>query len=318
MEPYLERSRAERSDYTHQLALAAILFERETYYLTLYGPYGAYGSTPLEEHGDAWQPFPATPTGQEALRLRRDPTLNAGSPPPFDLFGLKTESLDALEATLDAAPSHLTGVLLASRFAADLEQHLRALELAERALRVSPKHRAALAATHSTLSILADGNSAYRSRARALEKRVRSTFGTNWMHEAGSALDKQALDVRRLAWQLRTATEGERFTRFLKTEAQFCEESRAQALTGFDNSRVPDGLRELIPWARRFGVGDDPCRAHFIRRATTHDRKAAIRLVTPGLHAIHAWVSVFEPGTLSPEAAAFYWLLEAIEEMRSA
>ena len=39
---------------------------------------------------------------------------------------------------------------------------------------------------------------------------------------------------------------------------------------------VPESLRLLLPLARRFGVGDDLCRAYFIRRATKVERARAL------------------------------------------
>lgn len=308
--------RTDTDNYNAQLVCAAVLFERETYYTALYGPYGAYGMEPPTTHEAVWQPFPATTAGREALQQRRQPSADSVSELPLDLFGVKAEVLEGLEHTLRPHRSHLLGTLLAAAFAADLEQHAAALALAERALEASPLHRGALAFTFTAMTRLATANAKVRARARAMEKRVRATFGDSWMNGVTRAQENHALEVRRLAWRVRADTEGERFTRFLKTEGQFCEGARREAMASFDADHVPEELRDLIPLARRYGVGDDPCRAHFVRRTPARERAAALRLTAPRLDAIQTWVSRFRPELLPPEAAAFFWLLEALEEMR--
>lgn len=67
--------------------------------------------------------------------------------------------------------------------------------------------------------------------------------------------EAQELQIRRAVRRARAEVEGERLTRFLTTERQFCEEERERAMGSCDPSRVPPGLRGLIPLARRFGVG---------------------------------------------------------------
>ena len=54
------------------------------------------------------------------------------------------------------------------------------------------------------------------------------------MLKAVEALEER---VRKRALRARTAAEGEAFTRFLTTEGAFCEQERAAALVGFDETR---------------------------------------------------------------------------------
>jgi hypothetical protein len=54
-----------------------------------------------------------------------------------------------------------------------------------------------------------------------------------------------------------------------------------------------------------------------VRRATARERADAVRRAGPALDEIQAWVARFDPASYPPEVAAFFWLLEAIEEMQS-
>jgi hypothetical protein len=317
LEPFLTAKRAAPECYADQLALAVILLERETYYTALYGADRASGAEPPAEHDRFWQTFPATAAGREALGWRRQLSAGAGPPPPLDLFGLKAEALAGLEATLRPRSSHVTGALLAAAFAIDLEEHARAVAAAERVLQRSPSHRGALAFSYTALTLAADRDRAFSTRLRAAEKRARTAFGTSWMNALVRALDRHTLEVRRLAWRLRTDLEGDRFTRFLKTEGQFCEDARAHAMANFAELDVPEALRELTPLARQLGVGDDPCRAHFLRRMSPRERRAALRVAEPLVSAVQDWISHHERGAMPAEVAAFFWLLEALEEMRT-
>lgn len=315
IEPHLARRRANARDFAAQFALAAILFEREIYFTALYGPNGRYRGHMPAAHAAAWQPFAATAEGREALRRRWD-SATAGEAQPLDLFGLKSEALLGLERTLRRRKSHLVGTLLAASFAADLERHEQALALADAALRVSPSDRAALSIAFDAVTRLSVIQHAARERLRSIEARARRAFGADWIHGLRLEKNAQVLQVRRVAWRVRASAEGERFTRFLKTERQFYEEERERAMSAIQPDLVPETLRDLLPLARRFGVSHAGCRAHFVARTPTSQRKAILRVSIRRLDAIYAWVSCFDPATLSPEVAAFSWLLEAIEDMR--
>ncbi len=316
IEPYLSRRRRSPDDHAVQLAFAAVLFERELYYTALYRPHGPCGDEPPPSHVAAWLPYPATEAGQAALRARRDLTLHAAALPPYDLFGLKTEALRGLRKTIGSAGRKPLGALLASAFSADLGEHEAALDLALAVLAAHPGHKGALARAADVALSVAQGEPRAGSQVRALERQARSAFGEGWMSGLARAKEAQELQIRRVAWRARADVEGERFTRFLRTDRQFCEEERDRAMVGFDPARVPPGLRELIPVAHRFGVGDDVCRDLFIQRTTARERREILRLSGPCLEEAQAWVATFDPASFPPEVAAFFWLLEALESMR--
>ncbi len=78
---------------------------------------------------------------------------------------------------------------------------------------------------------------------------------------------------------MRTAVEGRGFTRYFTTELAFCQSERKASLKGFDVARVPKALRHLVPLARAVGVGDDPCRALFLRKIPRSERRAHARKI---------------------------------------
>ena len=307
LEPYLTNRRTHEGDYAAQLTFAAMLVERETYYMAMYTPWGQYGAEPPREHEAAWQSHPPTDEGRRTLAAARRLESGAGLQ-PIDLFGLKVEALNGLRATLHPRKSLLNGSLVAARLAIDLCRFDEAIVVIDAIERHAPDHPVAV--TYRYEAMLGTGTTA------DVERRVRQRFGPRWSNTMTRARERHDLQIRRLAWRARTALEGERFTRFMKTERQWCEEAREHAQSGIDASSVPASLRALLPIAQRFGVGDDPCRTYFVSRATKAERTRALELVGPHLDIVQEWLDTFTPGSLPPEAAAFFWLLEALEEMR--
>ncbi|NIR44190.1 MAG: hypothetical protein GWN99_08710 [Gemmatimonadetes bacterium] len=81
-------------------------------------------------------------------------------------------------------------------------------------------------------------------------------------------------------------------------------------------ANVPEGLRELIPLAEKWGIGDDVDRAALIERSSTEERQALTRSIAPHQDEITAWLDSFGTSPLSDEAAAFMYMQLAVEEMR--
>ena len=307
LEPYVSNRRSRPHDDKAQLVFAVMVLERETYYMAMYTPWGQFGEVPPSAHQPAWQPYPATDEGRQALaalrRLDGDANLRV-----FDLFGLKAEALAGLQGALRPRKPALSGYLVAARLSIDLCRYDEALAALDQAERLAPDHRIALAYRYE--AFLMKGDSA------AIERRVKKVFGPRWSNQLTRAREEHDAQIRRHAWRARTATEGERFTRFLKTERQWCEEERDRTLGALDETAVPESFRALIPLARRYGVGDDPCRAYFISRTTKAEQKRHLAQSAPHLDTIQEWVDTYRPEAMPPEAAAFFWLLEALEEMR--
>jgi hypothetical protein len=120
--------------------------------------------------------------------------------------------------------------------------------------------------------------------------------------------------VRQIALRARVREEGEAFTRYWTTELAFCESERADALAGFDITRVPPELRGLEPLARRVGVGDDVCRGVFLRQMPRPERVELAAAVHAHAAGIDAWLERLGGPPFENEAAAYFWLLTAAEE----
>jgi hypothetical protein len=309
VEPYLTRHRERPSDYGAQMDFAAVLYERELYYMAMYRPLGSHGLTPPASHDAAWAPYPATTRGHEALSARRDlGDLNA----PLDLFGLKAEAVAGLQGAVRERKRDLGGYLLLGRYALDLGESDTAIAAAGVIERLSPGHPLALDYEYDAL---ARRESLESAAVRSVARRLRKVLGPDWFRETARAREKHQDQIRRHAWRARTAAEGERFTKFLTTERQWCQNAREQAMAAIDERLVPESFRDLLPLARRYGVGDDPCRAFFISKTPKREQKREVERATPHLDAIQQWIDTFEPGALPPEATAFFWLLEALEEI---
>lgn len=83
-----------------------------------------------------------------------------------------------------------------------------------------------------------------------------------------------------------------------------------------DPSRVPEGLRELVPLAERWGVGDDVERTEKLGRATPGELEELRAAVGRNGAAITAWLDSYGSGAeMSEEAAAFMYMQLAVEEI---
>lgn len=82
-----------------------------------------------------------------------------------------------------------------------------------------------------------------------------------------------------------------------------------------DATAVPDDLRSLVPLARKWGLGDDAIRGQAVDAVTAAERRALIEALAGKVGAADAWIASFAEGEMPDEAAAFMYLLEAVEEM---
>ncbi len=78
---------------------------------------------------------------------------------------------------------------------------------------------------------------------------------------------------------------------------------------------VPAHLRDLVPLAEKWGIGDDVERAEFIEQAPAAERQALIDAIGPHQREITAWLDSFGMDPMSDEAAAFMYMQLSVEEM---
>ncbi|HEX7336087.1 MAG TPA: hypothetical protein VF252_02670 [Gemmatimonadales bacterium] len=89
----------------------------------------------------------------------------------------------------------------------------------------------------------------------------------------------------------------------------------AEAVPRLDSAKVPADLRDLVPYAQRWGIGDDVARSARVRKATDAERSELRAAFGPRQARITAWLDSFGPGAMPEEAAAFMYTQLAIEEM---
>lgn len=80
-------------------------------------------------------------------------------------------------------------------------------------------------------------------------------------------------------------------------------------------NNVPDEFKDLLPLARKWGVGDDAIRGDVTEAATEAEKQELVSTLTGKLGAIDRWIDSFPEGMMSDEAAAFMYMGEAIDEL---
>jgi hypothetical protein len=83
-----------------------------------------------------------------------------------------------------------------------------------------------------------------------------------------------------------------------------------------DRNNVPDDLRDLVPLAEKWGIGDDVERSEF-QAAASAEEKAQLSAALKGRNQrITQWLDSFADGAaMSDEAAAFMYMQLALDEM---
>jgi len=80
---------------------------------------------------------------------------------------------------------------------------------------------------------------------------------------------------------------------------------------------VPDSLRDLIPMAEKWGIGDDVIRYDFEEKASQADKDEFRNRLRGRTAAVTAWLDSYRPDKpMSEEAAAFMYMLEALDESK--
>lgn len=264
---YLERRRAQPGNYEVQLAFSSVLLYREREYRAFHGSSWRPDHLPAAGEDGPFAPYGLTEAaaGVIAKTIRGIWGLEAAAADlPEDLFGLKEEALAGLSAALRPIKAHAFAALVVSRLERDLCQYKEALDQAMGALSLGVDAAMGFALAWDAVCLtIPHGGEVGRKRAEALERQARSALrakGKSSLRWQTSGLERFDEKVRQHALRTRLAVEGESFSRFLSTEAEFCERERVDALRGFDEAKVPADLRDLIPVAQRFGIGDDVCR----------------------------------------------------------
>ena len=82
-----------------------------------------------------------------------------------------------------------------------------------------------------------------------------------------------------------------------------------------DQANVPQDLRDLIPFAEQWGIGDDDIRSRYEDTVSGEEKERFRAALAGRTTRVTEWLDSFEDGMLSEEAGTFMYMLEALDEM---
>ncbi|MES9977139.1 MAG: hypothetical protein ABW107_00135 [Candidatus Thiodiazotropha sp. 6PLUC5] len=80
-------------------------------------------------------------------------------------------------------------------------------------------------------------------------------------------------------------------------------------------NNVPTEFQALLPLAIKWGIGDDAIRGEVTEAATEIEKLELASSLSGKLGAIDKWIDSFPEDLLSDDAAAFMFMIEAVEEL---
>ncbi|MET0043224.1 MAG: hypothetical protein ABW100_06855 [Candidatus Thiodiazotropha sp. 6PLUC3] len=80
-------------------------------------------------------------------------------------------------------------------------------------------------------------------------------------------------------------------------------------------NNVPTEFQALLPLAIKWGIGDDEIRGEVTEAATEIEKLELASSLSGKLGAIDKWIDSFPEDLMSDEAAAFMFMIEAVEEL---
>ncbi len=78
---------------------------------------------------------------------------------------------------------------------------------------------------------------------------------------------------------------------------------------------VPKEFQHLLPLAQKWGIGDDIERGNLENKTSRTEKQELSDAVRPYRQQINSWLETFLNAPMPDEAAAFLYMLEAMEEM---
>ena len=82
-----------------------------------------------------------------------------------------------------------------------------------------------------------------------------------------------------------------------------------------DPNQVPDYLRDLLPLAKKWGIGDDIIRDDMRQKSSTAEKRELIHQLEGKTKRIKNWLDTFDNDEFTPESSAFLYLLLCHEEI---
>jgi len=85
---------------------------------------------------------------------------------------------------------------------------------------------------------------------------------------------------------------------------------------GLNPQNVPDHLKDLIPMAEKWGIGDDVIRTDFEEKASAEEKEEFKNKLKGRTAEVSQWLDSFnDDKPMSEEAGSFMFMLEALDEM---
>jgi tetratricopeptide (TPR) repeat protein len=222
------------------------------------------------------------------------------------------EFVPAAHAAIDRAPGRARYLALAAFLHERLVEFEQAARLYGEAAAADPKSEL-YAVLHADALLFAGDEAGARRAAKEAERRLRARRSRKrFGRHRKSLLDDFKEDLDKEARALRRKVEG------LREVSEKALAGAARREMRVDRKKVPAAFHDLIPLAKKWGLGDDGFRGYFTDRATAKD-KAALRRALPLKRRgeIQDWLDSLGPGGATiDEWGAFTYLLEALEEMR--
>jgi len=82
-----------------------------------------------------------------------------------------------------------------------------------------------------------------------------------------------------------------------------------------DPANVPEDLRDLIPIAEQWGIGDDVIRGDYGESASEEQKARFKAALTGRTTRVTEWLDSFGTELMSEEAGVFMYMLEALDEL---
>ncbi len=82
-----------------------------------------------------------------------------------------------------------------------------------------------------------------------------------------------------------------------------------------DADNIPPDLRDLIPFAEEWGIGDDVIRSDVEEAASDEEKRRFSQALRGRTDRVTEWLDSFGMELMSDEAAAFMYMLSALDEM---
>jgi hypothetical protein len=82
-----------------------------------------------------------------------------------------------------------------------------------------------------------------------------------------------------------------------------------------ERSDVPGDLHEVVPLVEKWGIGDEPSREYFVKRATRAERQELRQAFRRHERRIAEWIDSLAPGAHTAASTCFLYFLDACDEL---